>query len=104
MVCFRISHDNSNRYEKSQEDGGLHGVTAFVTIVKFGIDMCGRDSCFDGEPDVPSRRESTSFRASRRAAYSDVVGSMMERICEIRFAGNLPSSACLRTIFSSGAM
>src|SRR6478735_5199014 len=36
--------------------------------------------------------------------YSEVVGSMIARTCEIRLAGKPPISACLRTVASSGAM
>jgi len=39
---------------------------------------------------------------SRVTAYSAVVGSITNRIREIRLAGNPPCCACLRTVSSSG--
>jgi hypothetical protein len=37
-------------------------------------------------------------------SYSAVVGSITDRTCEIRLAGNPPCWACLRTASSLGAM
>lgn len=57
---------------------------------------------FSGEQNVAG----TFYLVHRRGRYpySDVVGSMTARTCEMRLAGNPPCFACSRTMSAFGAM